>query len=236
MTRAKASPLLTTRYGIAAPNAGDTPAARALQLYGEWAEQETDLLSGVVTDGHHVLEVGGDHAAHTLWLALAVGDTGAVHVVEPRRLPFQQLCANIALNQLANVHTHHAYLGANEGNESLASETTRRVRLDSLALPALHLLKVNIPDVLEDLLKGAGATLVEHRPLVYARLGGPASAEREVDAVKALGYRVWSHTPALFNPDNHAGVARNMFPGLLSCNIVAAHPESGMDFDSLTEL
>jgi len=185
MTRAKASPLLTTRYGIAAPNASDTPAARALQLYGEWAEQETDLLSGVVTDGHHVLEVGGDHAAHTLWLALAVGDTGAVHVVEPRRLPFQQLCANIALNQLANVHTHHAYLGANDGNEGLASETTRRIRLDSLALPALHLLKVNIPDVLEDLLKGAGATLVEHRPLVYARLGGPASAEREVDAVKA---------------------------------------------------
>lgn len=236
MTRTKTSPLLTTRYGVAAPIAGDTPAERSLQLYGEWAEHETDLLSGVVTDGHYVVEIGGEHGAHTLWLARAVGDTGAVHVVEPRRLPFQQLCANTALNQLVNVHTHHAWLGASDGIESLDGEVARRITLDQLQLPAMHLLKVNIPDVLPALLGGAMATLRDHRPLIYARLGGLASAEREVDAVKACGYRVWSHTPPVFNPENHAGTARNIFPGLLSCNIIAAHAESGMDFEGMPEL
>ncbi|UPG96152.1 hypothetical protein [Luteibacter aegosomatissinici] len=236
MTRAKTSPLIATRYGFAAPTTSDNPVARSLQLYGEWAESETDLLSGVVTDGHHVVEVGGDHAAHTLWLAQAVGDAGAVHVIEPQRLPFQQLCANVALNQLANVHTHHAWPGASDGTKALSNESTRRMRLDELALPALHLLKVNLPDVLEDLLKGASTTMAEHHPLIYARLGGPANAEREVDAIKALGYRVWSHAPLLFNPENHAGATRNLFPGLLSCNIIAAHAEGGMEFDTLTEL
>jgi hypothetical protein len=236
MTRAKTSPLLTIRYGIAAPTTSDSPAARSLQLYGEWAEQETDILSGAVTDGHYVVELGGEHAAHTLWLARAVGDTGVVHVVEPRRLPFQHLCANIALNQLGNVHTHHAWLGADAGVEELDDEPTRRSTLDSLGLPALHLLKVNLPGALPALLAGATQVLRQHHPLIYARLGGATSAEREVDAVKALGYRAWSHTPRLFNPENHAGESRNLFPGLVSCNLIAAHPESGMEFEDLTEL
>lgn len=236
MTFAPTSALLSTRYGIAAPSTSDAAAARSLMLYGEWAEHETDLLSGAVADGQHIIEVGGEHGAHTLWLARAVGDAGVVHVIEPCRLPFQQLCANVALNQLGNVHTHHAWLGASEGTETVAGETTRSTTLDSFALPALHLLKVNVPDALADLIEGASRTLGEHRPLIYARLGGPASAEREVDAVKALGYRVWSHTPLLFNPENHAGSARNIFPGLVSCNLIAAHRESELEFEDLAEL
>ena len=230
------SPLLTTRYGIAAPTTSDAAPARALQLYGEWAEQEADLLSGLITEGHHVVEIGGDHAAHTVWLALAVGDTGTVHVVEPRRLPFQQLCANIALNQLGNVHTHHAWAGTDDGVDYLGDEATRRITLDDLHLPELHLLKVNIPGMLPGLLDGAARTLRSFRPLIYARLGGPATAEREVAALKSHGYRVWSHTPALFNARNHAGTARNIFPGLLSCNLIAAHPDNAMEFDALTEI
>jgi hypothetical protein len=236
MTRASTSPLLSTRYGIAAPSTSDAAVARSLQLYGEWAEYETDLLSGAMTDGQHVVEVGGEHGAHTLWLARAVGDAGVVHVIEPCRLPFQQLCANVALNQLANVHTHHAWLGTSEGMETIAGEIVRGTTLDSFDLPALHLLKVNLPGALPCLLEGGTRTLHEHRPLIYARLGGPASAEGEVDAVKALGYRVWSHTPPLFNPENHAATPRNIFPGLVSCNLIAAHIDSGVEFESLNEL
>lgn len=236
MTRANLRPLLTIRYGTAAPTTSDSAAARSLQLYGEWAERETDLLSGVVTEGHHIVEVGGDHGAHTLWLALAVGDTGAVHVIEPRRLPLQHLCANLVLNQLGNVHTHHASMGASEGCEVMGDETIRRTTLDGLGLAALHLLKVNIPGILAELLEGAATTMREHRPIIYARLGGTESAEREVAALKALGYRAWSHTPSLFNPENHAGITRNIFPGLLSCNVIAAHPDSGVEFEDMAEL
>jgi hypothetical protein len=236
MNRATTPPLLTTRYGIAVPTTSEAAAARSLQLYGEWAEQEADLLSGLVTEGHHVVEVGGDYAAHTVWLALAVGDTGTVHVLEPRRLPFQQLCANIALNQLANVHTHQAWAGADEGCDYLDNETARPITIDDLGLQALHLLKVNIPGILPGLLDGAAATLRGERPLIYARLGGPATAEREVAAMKSHGYRVWSHTPAMFNAGNHSGAARNIFPGLLSCNAIAAHVDSGLEFEALAEL
>ncbi|KJV37128.1 hypothetical protein [Luteibacter yeojuensis] len=236
MTRAKPPSLLSTRYGLCAPTPGDLPATRSLQLYGEWAEGETDLLSGLITDGHHIVEVGGDFAAHTLWLARAVGETGVVHVVEPRRLPFQQLCANVALNQLGNVHAHHAWFGPGSGMRDLDGEAVRTATLDSLALPALHLLKVNLGNALVDALESAKATIDSYRPLVYSRLSGVDTAEAEVQALKSRGYRVWSHTPALYNPENHAGASRNVFPGILACNVVAAHTESGVDFDHLAEL
>ena len=91
------SRLWTTRYGMMAAIAPNGPVSRSLQRYGEWAEQELNLLSGLLEDGQSVLEFGGEYGAHTLWFAQAVGERGAVYVAEPRRLPFQQLCANVAI-------------------------------------------------------------------------------------------------------------------------------------------
>ncbi|QWT21173.1 FkbM family methyltransferase [Bacillus sp. NP157] len=236
MTRATASPLLTTRYGIAAPAPGNALVARSLALYGEWAERETDLLSGLVTDGHHVVEIGGDHGAHTLWLARAVGDSGAVHAFEPSRLGFQQLCANVALNQLPNVHAHQAWAGRAKHGIEADGAPVRCLAIDDLALPALHLLKVNLANALVDALVSASQVIKTHAPLVYARLSGPTEAESEVAALKALDYRVWSHAPMLYNADNHAGAARNIFPGIVASNVIAASAASGVEFEGLVEV
>lgn len=238
-------PFWTTRYGIATPVATETAAARSLQLYGEWAEQETTLLSGLVDEGHTVLEFGGDYAAHALWMAQAVGPAGQVHVAEPRRIRFQQACANVAINGLDNVFTHPVWLGKGKGQVSLASllpgmragdEKVRLATVDSLRLDALHLLKVNQSHALIDLLAGAGDTIRTHRPLVYARLTGIDEARAEVDALKALGYRVWSHVPYLFNVDNHAGNDTNVFPGMVQQNVIAAPADGAFEFADRLEL
>jgi FkbM family methyltransferase len=231
-----------TRYGIAAAIATDTVVARSLQLYGEWAEHETNLLSGFLEEGQHVLEFGGDFAAHTLWMAQAVGAAGQVHVAEPRRLRFQQLCANIALNQLDNVFTHPVWLGSAAGQHTLAGEgrgareSARKVTIDSLKLEALHLVKFNLPDTLVEALAGATETLHEHRPLLYVRLSGLDRAQEEIAAIKHLGYRVWSHLPYLFNTDNHAGVDQNIFPGMVQQNAIAAPADGHFAFDDRLEL
>ncbi|GGA34443.1 FkbM family methyltransferase [Dyella nitratireducens] len=242
------SRLWNTRYGMMTSIAPKGPAARSLQRYGEWAEQELNLLSGLIEDGQSVLEFGGEYGAHTLWFAQAVGEQGAVHVAEPRRLPFQQLCANVAINQLTNVYTHSCWLGRAAAQVSLSSlpggvvqageqdEMVTTATVDSLELESLHLLKLNVPGSLIDLLLGAAETIRKHRPIIYYRLSGIEQVEAEVQAIKELGYRCWSHTPYLYNADNHAGESANIFPGCVHQNVIASPVENRFELEQRFEL
>jgi len=240
--------LWQTRYGLATAISADTPAARSLQIYGEWAEQEIDLLCGLIQEGQNVLEFGGEYGAHTLWLAQAVGDQGQVHVAEPCRLALQLLCANVAINSLRNVYTHARWLGRGRDQTTLANlpgqamqknageEVVQIATVDDMALTALHLIKVNVPGALIDLLAGATETIRQHRPVIYARLSGIEYAEKEVRALKDLGYRCWSHAPYLFNADNFAKHDSNIFPGCVSQNVIAAPADSRFELDARREL
>ena len=242
------SRLWSTRYGMMAGIPASSPVARSLQRYGEWAEQELNLLSGLIEEGQSVLEFGGEYGAHTLWFAQAVGEKGKVHVAEPRRLPFQQLCANVAINQLTNVYTHSHWLGRADAQVFLSSlsggvvahgeedETVNTVTLDSLDLQSLDLLKINLPGSLVDLLLGAAETIRKHRPIIYYRLSGIEQVEAEVQAIKELGYRCWSHTPYLYNADNHAGESGNIFPGCVQQNVIASPVESRFELEQRYEL
>lgn len=245
-TQEQKLPFWHTRYGIVTAVTTDNTVARSLHRYGEWAEHETALLGGMIEEGQTVLEFGGDFAAHALWMAQAVGPLGQVHVAEPRRLRFQQVCANVAINGLDNVFTHPVWLGNGKGHSSLGSlladtssgadEKLRLATIDSLRLDALHLLKINQPHALVDLLAGAAETIRVHRPLLYVRLSGLDEAESEVSAIKALGYRAWSHVPYLYNADNHAGVEVNIFPGMVQQNVIAAPADSRFEFAERLEL
>lgn len=238
--------LCKTRYGVIATSRVQSLVNRSLQAYGEWMEQELDLLSSLVQDKHSVLEFGGELGSHALWLARTVGNAGQVHVAEPRRLEHQQLCANIALNDLVNVHTHSLWLGRESRTVDLATvmaganagaqERVRCGTVDELALDALHLIKVNQPGSLVALIQGAAETLRRHRPLFYVRLGAGDDAVAEVQALKEAGYRCWSHLPYLFSKDNFNGDEKNLFPGRVQQNLIAAPIESRLEFDRLREI
>lgn len=241
-----ANRLWRTRYGVVCASRSEDAVARSLQHYGEWAEQELDLLSSLVREGDHTLEIGDELGAHALWLSQAVGERGQVHVVEPRRLHLQQICANISLNGLANVHTHALWLERESRRISLAAvlpsqagaadESVRSTSLDELGLESLALIKVNFPGVLVPLLQGATETLRAQRPLVYARLSEGQTAVAEVRALKEAGYRCWSHLPYLYSADNFNGDSSNQFPGQVHQNLIATPVESRLEFERLREI
>ncbi|HYG05726.1 MAG TPA: FkbM family methyltransferase [Stenotrophomonas sp.] len=234
--------LTPIRYGISTLLPQDNAVTRSLMRYGEWMEQELDLLGSFLQSGETVLEFGAEFAAHTLWLASAVGESGSVHVVEPHRLNLQRACANLALNGVLNTYTHTAWLGGNAGSVELLPpgaepQRVRSISVDSLGLEALHLLKINIPGTLSSVLAGADETLRQHRPVLYLRLG-PAveQAIQDVRTLKELGYRCWSHLPYMFNPENFNGSEENLFPGWVHQNLVAAPIESRLEFERLREV
>ena len=72
-----------------------------------------------------VLDVGANIGTHTVALAAHVTAAGAVYAMEPQRLTFQLLCANIALNALTNVVCLNVAVGETAG-------TTRIPTLDPL--------------------------------------------------------------------------------------------------------
>lgn len=238
--------LWNTRYGAMNAISSDNLVVRSLSHIGEWMEQELDLLSGFVEEGQTVVEFGGDYGAHTLWLSRAVGAQGEVHTAEPRRLEFQQLCANLAINGLTNVHTLPVWLGRHSCNAQLTdlllkpssanNERVRVVNVDSLGLESLHLLKVNEPGTIEGVLGGADETVRKHRPAIYVRLDASEQSVGEVKAIKNLGYRCWSHLPYLFNKDNFADQTENLFPGRVFQNVIAAPIEGRLSFDHLHEI
>lgn len=242
------APLLwTVRYGVVSAITSAHPVARSLQMYGEWGEAEIDLLSSVIQDGQTALQFGGEFGAQTLWLARVVGTGGRVHVAEPARIGFQQLCASVALNGLTNVYTTNQWLGQRSGSAALgtlpgaqhfpgeAQETVKLSTVDELGLDSLHLLKINVPGTITQLLDGAVETIRRCRPILYFRLE-PEQAVHEVKLVKELGYRCWSHAPHMYNPDNVLGQAENIFPGRVHQNLVAVPVESGTVFEQLMEV
>jgi FkbM family methyltransferase len=107
--------LTQTRYGTLIYNRFDTFAGRSIELYGEYAEREIGVLDQTVSAGMVVLDVGAQIGTHTLFLARKVGPAGRVLAFEPRRLIFQTLCGNMAINSLNNVHCWNAAVGAQSG-------------------------------------------------------------------------------------------------------------------------
>ena len=104
------------RYGTMAYNINDRYLGRSLELYSEFSEGEVALFRQVVRPGDVVLDVGANIGAHTLFFARQVGPTGEVVTVEPQRVLFQTLCANLALNSVTNVWALPYAVGAVEGS------------------------------------------------------------------------------------------------------------------------
>ena len=89
-------------------NVHDQHIGRSLDLYGEWAESELELLGLFIKPGDLVVDVGANIGTHTVFFAQRAGATGQVYALEPQRIVFQSLCANLALNGLLNVRAFHA--------------------------------------------------------------------------------------------------------------------------------
>ncbi|MBW7876007.1 MAG: FkbM family methyltransferase [Candidatus Cloacimonetes bacterium] len=65
---------------------------------GGWEKSTIDFLSGTVSHGHYVLEVGANVGAHTLQIAQLVGPNGRVYAFEPTDFAANKLMANMKLN------------------------------------------------------------------------------------------------------------------------------------------
>ncbi len=228
------------RHGEMLYNRHDRYIGRSLALYGEFSEAEVQLLTSLLRPGSVVVEAGANIGAHTVPLSRAAGAEGSVIAFEPQRLVFDLLCANLAMNGSENVHAHQRAVGATSGSVTVpqldpsaetnfggvslghweTGEPVPMVSIDDLRLPRLDLIKADVEGMETDVIAGAKDTIARHRPILYLENDRPEKRDKLCEIVRSLGYRIWWHTPPLFQAGNFAGNSEDVFEGIASLNIL----------------
>jgi FkbM family methyltransferase len=244
------------RHGLFIFHRGDQYVGRSLRKYGEFSPGESQLFRQIIHNGETIVEAGANFGAHTVELSRLVGRAGTVHAFEPQRLVFQTLCANLALNSCANVFAHQAAVGvevgeilvpaippergANFGGVTLTGVTAgERVPLrtiDGLGLAACHAMKVDVEGMEVEALRGAADTIRAHRPLLYVENDREARSPELIALLLSWNYDLYWHLPPLFDAGNFAADPENIFPGIVSINVLGVPTERGLTVEGSTRI
>lgn len=243
--RTRSGPMLALRT--------DFYMTRSLELYGEYCPEEWRMLKQIIRPGMTVVEVGANMGTHSVDIARACAP-GAFYAFEPQPRIFQILCANLALNDISNAFAYPEGCGeaegeaivppvdyASEGNFgglSLQAVGERGIKvriraLDSLDLPTCGLLKVDVEGFEPQVLRGARRTVERCRPVIYIENDRSEQQQEVISLVAEMGYRLFWHTPPLFDSANFNGVQENIFGRVVSVNMLCIPNESGTQVQGL---
>lgn len=245
-------PQAETRFGRMFTLQGDTVIGRSLRLYGEFAGDEVDSILALTRPGDHVLDLGANIGFHTLALAHTVGPEGRVTAVEPQRFCFQLLCANVTLNQLAQVHCLRAAAGDQIGTCAVpVNDPTSRhnagatpvsltplsptpasgpadivpvITLDSLALPRCDLIKIDTEGFEDRVVQGGLQTIAAFHPVLYIELHDRDKLRRLIGILKPLGYSLVLHHTRFFRANNPQKEGAQIFTATAGGSALVALP------------
>ncbi len=198
-----------------------------LEAYGEYSPMEIELFKCLVNPEMVAIEIGAHIGSHTIPLSRLVKRLWAF---EPQRRIFQALCANLALNEIGNVHAFQYAIGdqnatiicpqsswdepANTGGVSMLNpkdgEAVEMKTLDSLRIDA-GFVKVDVEDMELNVLKGAVKFIERNRPIFYLEANG-----NHGPIIDFLGdYDCYWHFPPLAEGENFRGNTDNIFGDVL---------------------
>jgi len=236
--------LVAGRWGhfLVPPN--DRYIARSILKYGEYNKGEADVLSQLITPGQTVVEVGANLGTHTVMLAKKVGSAGKVYAVEPQRLIFGYLSAQVVLNRLKQVQLLHGALGEKAGTmhiadlgwdeiynygaaalESTGTNPVNVMRLDDLGLAACDLIKIDVEGAERAVLMGATDTIEKFRPILYVENDRKDNSPALIEWLFAHDYRVYWDLPYVFSADNYFEDTVNVFGMMCSLNMICVPRE-----------
>ena len=237
--------LTESRYGPMLYPPKDQYVGRSFKEYGEFSQGELDLFTHFIAAGAIVLDIGANIGAHTVPLAQLVGVNGVVVAFEPQPVLHKILCANLVLNSVPNALTYAMALGDCEGECLIPvldysqsnnfggigmdmveeGEAVPLGKLDTFELERVDFIKLDVEGFESKVLEGAVDTIARCRPIMYIENDRPGKSAELIQRCFDMGYRLWWHTPPLFSPDNFKGNKENVFPRIVSINMLAIHKD-----------
>jgi FkbM family methyltransferase len=234
------------RDGALIYNINDRYIGHALDKYGEISRGEVMFLRQLIQAGMIVVEVGANIGHLTVPFARLAAPGGTVIAFEPQRIVYQMLCGNVALNALDNVLVYNYAVGrapgaitvppvdyrlpGNFGGVSVGAfasgETVQLVTIDSLALHRCDFMKIDVEGMELEVLEGARATVERCRPRLYVENDRIEKSPALIEHLLELDYQLYWHTPFLYSSNNFFGDQEDIFPGIVSDNMLGV-PRTG---------
>jgi FkbM family methyltransferase len=127
--------LTTSDHGLMLINRNDTAISKRISETGNWELDYIDFLKLLITKCYpqgseiEIIDAGANLGVYTLSMARIAGLKVKVIAIEAQRLLFQILNANVALNSLDNVWTHHRII-------SDTTDATVELQCPDLNIPA----------------------------------------------------------------------------------------------------
>jgi FkbM family methyltransferase len=249
--------MAATREGVMLYNPVDTYIGVSIERYGEFSFFESQLFSQLCGPGDTVFDVGANIGAHTLAFARLVGPQGFVYAFEPVRVIFNVLCANVALNGYENVQGIHAIAGRTPGEERVPDlrhdepgnfgafsasyfgdgRPVPRIPLDAFAATEkITLVKIDVEGMEGDVIAGASDLIARHRPVLFVENDRRERSAALIAQLFALDYRLFWHLAPLFNPDNYNANPEDVFPGIVSVNMLCVPRERAANITGFREI
>ena len=250
---------VSARYGRMTIFKADVTVGRALQLYGEWAENEIRFLKKLIEPGNTVLDIGGYIGTHTLAFSQFVGSHGSVVVFEPRPECCEVLRRNVYENECVNVRLEHAAAGDRLGTISVPtvdfmdpinfgalglkfdtppipsgesiSTNVRLLPIDSLELGECALLKIDVEGVEHLVIEGAKETIKRCAPYIYAECNSISAGIKTLRILNDVGYIVMAHIADAYNPNNFSAESENIFGNCREIALLGFPASRRLDFE-----
>ena len=233
--------VVEARYGYCLFNKHDVYIGKAIERYGEYGEIEAKLFKELLRPGMTVIEVGANMGTHTQVLSQVVGDSGHVIAFEPQRTVFQTLCANMALNNavntdcfpfaagqvekdiimpMMNYNEDNNFGGVSIGNHQQGYKAKQVVLDNFLDLSKLHMIKIDVEGMEEDVIKGAKELIQTFKPMMYVENDRLEKSQSLIELLWSLDYELFWHLPKLFNPENFSEDSENVYGNIVSANML----------------
>ena len=78
---------------------------------------------------------------------------------------------------------------------------------------------------------GSEKLINEYKPILYLENDNIETSKKLIDKIKSLGYIMFWHLPALFNPNNYLKNSENIFSNIISCNMFCIHLSTKISLD-----
>ena len=99
------------------------------------------------------------------------------------------------------------------------------------------LIKIDVEGFELDVLQGLEQTVARDRPILYLEADRIEETKEVMRWLFARGYRLWWHTPRLYNPDNFRRAPNSEAAGnTLSINVLAIHSDISVAVQDLVPI
>lgn len=226
------------KHGLMAYYKTDDPIGTCLFFYGEWAEQEFDIISKLVNHDSNCIDLGANIGTHTVWFSRNCYN-GFIFSIEPQFYIFQLLNTNIVLNDVTNCIPINSFimnktdkikvkalladpntinkLNYGEFNsDKYADENgiyTNVIKLDDIDYfdKKINMIKMDCEGFEKEALLSGECLLRKDKPHMYLEFNSRTGNDELLYVLNDMGYNCYWHVYPKFNKNNFKNNNQNIW-------------------------